>query len=236
MPDWPLVIWLLWIPPPCLTGPLVTWLLWIPPPCLTDPLRRSSVCCGFSECSLKTQLKKGFGHAKVWHQDRNTLATQLADNGCSIMANADLCCFWPIKWWPVFYVTHPFLCVVLSWTSIMQVHMTILYRACNQDWFWGGLGLLKSKLFFKIYLFIIYLFIYLFIYFYFFQIFVSPERSSERDYVITDSVCSMCMYVVCMCMYVVIFAKIDHCIHIHWCIPMGLGHNDPWVESHMWPQ
>ena len=38
-----------------------------------------------------------------------------------------------------------------------------------------------------------------------------------------------------MCMYVVI-CKIDHCIHIHWCIPMGLGHNDPWVESHMWPQ
>ena len=36
-------------------------------------------------------------------------------------------------------------------------------------------------------------------------------------------------------MYVVI-CKIDHCIHIHWCIPMGLGHNDPWVESHMWPQ
>ena len=29
---------------------------------------------------------------------------------------------------------------------------------------------------------------------------------------------------------------IHHCIHIHWCIPMGLGHNDPWVESHMWPQ
>ena len=23
---------------------------------------------------------------------------------------------------------------------------------------------------------------------------------------------------------------------MHWCIPMGLGHNDPWVESHMWPQ
>ena len=42
------------------------------------------------------------------------------------------------------------------------------------------------------------------------------------------------MYVVCS-MYVVI-CKIDHCIHIHWCIPMGLGHNDPWVESHMWPQ
>ena len=33
-------------------------------------------------------------------------------------------------------------------------------------------------------------------------------------------------------MYVVI-CKIDHCIHIHWCIVMGLGHNDPWVESHM---
>ena len=38
-----------------------------------------------------------------------------------------------------------------------------------------------------------------------------------------------------MCMYVVI-CKIDHCIHIHWCIPMGLGHNDLWVESRMWPQ
>ena len=36
-------------------------------------------------------------------------------------------------------------------------------------------------------------------------------------------------------MYVV-FCKIDHCIHIHWCIVMGLGHNDSWVESHMWPQ
>ena len=36
-------------------------------------------------------------------------------------------------------------------------------------------------------------------------------------------------------MYVV-FCKIDHCIHTHWCIPMGLGHNEPWVESHMWPQ
>ena len=42
------------------------------------------------------------------------------------------------------------------------------------------------------------------------------------------------MYVV-RSMYVVIF-KIDHCIHIHSCNPMGLGHNDPWVESHMWPQ
>ena len=46
-------------------------------------------------------------------------------------------------------------------------------------------------------------------------------------------VCSM--YVCSMCMYVV-FCKIDHCIHIHWCIVMGLGHNDPWVESYMWPQ
>ena len=25
-------------------------------------------------------------------------------------------------------------------------------------------------------------------------------------------------------------------LYPHWCIPMGLGHNDPWVESHMWPQ
>ena len=25
-------------------------------------------------------------------------------------------------------------------------------------------------------------------------------------------------------------------IHILWCIFVGLGHNDPWVESHMWPQ
>ena len=52
-------------------------------------------------------------------------------------------------------------------------------------------------------------------------------------------VCSMCMYVVCMYMYVYVcgnFCKIDHCIRIHSCIPMGLGHNDPWVESHMWPQ
>ena len=59
------------------------------------------------------------------------------------------------------------------------------------------------------------------------NIFVSPELSSVRDYVITHSV-RVCMYVV--------ICKIDHCIHIHWCIPMGLWHNDPWVESHMWPQ
>ena len=41
-------------------------------------------------------------------------------------------------------------------------------------------------------------------------IFVSPERSLERDYVITDSVRSMYVYVVCVggCMYVVIFAKL----------------------------
>ena len=43
------------------------------------------------------------------------------------------------------------------------------------------------------------------------------------------------MYVCSVCMYVVI-CQIDHCIHKHWCIVMGLGHNDPWVESHMWPQ
>ena len=47
-------------------------------------------------------------------------------------------------------------------------------------------------------------------------------------------VCSM--YVVCVCTLYVVICKIDHCIHIHWCIVMGLGHNDPWVESHMWPQ
>ena len=47
--------------------------------------------------------------------------------------------------------------------------------------------------------------------------------------------CTLSIPDVCMCMYVV-FCKIDHCIHIHWCIVMGLGHNDPWVESHMWPQ
>ena len=62
---------------------------------------------------------------------------------------------------------------------------------------------------------------------------VLPELSSARDYVITHSVRSM--YVVCVCMYVV-FCQIDHCIHIHWCIVMGLGHNELWVESHMWPQ
>ena len=73
-------------------------------------------------------------------------------------------------------------------------------------------------------------------------IFVSPELSSKRDYVITHCVRSMyvvcSVYVVCsMYVYVcVLFCKIDHCIHIHWCIPMGLGHKDSWVASHMWPQ
>ena len=83
------------------------------------------------------------------------------------------------------------------------------------------------------YFIFIHLFIYLFCFVLFFvspelsSVIVSPELSSVRDYVITHS-----MYV---CMYVV-FWKIDHCIHIHWCIVMGLGHNDPWVDSHMWPQ
>ena len=58
-------------------------------------------------------------------------------------------------------------------------------------------------------------------------LFVSPELSSVRDYVITHSVRSICsMYVCSMCMYVVI-CKIDHCIHIYRCIVMGLGYNDP---------
>ena len=70
-------------------------------------------------------------------------------------------------------------------------------------------------------------------------IFVSPELSSKRDYVITH--CVRSMYVVCtkyvVYMYMcVLFCKIYHCIHIHWCIPVGLGHKDPWVASHMWPQ
>ena len=66
-------------------------------------------------------------------------------------------------------------------------------------------------------------------------VFVSPELSSERDYVITHSERSMYVHsIVCS-----MFCKIDHCIHmycIHWCIPKGLGHNHSWVESHMWPQ
>ena len=65
--------------------------------------------------------------------------------------------------------------------------------------------------------------------------FLSHLNSVQKETkVITHSICIMYrMYVACM--YVVI-CKIDHCIHIHWCFPMELGHNDPWVESHMWPQ
>ena len=61
---------------------------------------------------------------------------------------------------------------------------------------------------------------------------------SRLNVVQKETMWSLILYVVCslcMCMYVVI-CKIDHCIHIHWCIPMGLVLNDPWVESHMWPQ
>ena len=32
------------------------------------------------------------------------------------------------------------------------------------------------------------------------------------------------------------FWKKGHCIHILWCIFIRLGYNNPWVESHMWPQ
>ena len=28
--------------------------------------------------------------------------------------------------------------------------------------------------------------------------------------------------------------KMDHCIHMRRCISMSLGHNDTWVESHMY--
>ena len=38
------------------------------------------------------------------------------------------------------------------------------------------------------------------------SVIVSPELSSVRDYVITHSVCSMCMYVVYVCMWY--FAKL----------------------------
>ena len=53
---------------------------------------------------------------------------------------------------------------------------------------------------------------------------------------------SLILYVVCirvcMCVYVcgILQNWSLYRIHIHWCIVMGLGHNDPWVESHMWPQ
>ena len=61
---------------------------------------------------------------------------------------------------------------------------------------------------------------------------------SRLNVVQKETMWSLILYVVCvcsMCMYVVIFAKLIT-IRIHSCIPMGLGHNDPWVESHMWPQ
>ena len=40
-------------------------------------------------------------------------------------------------------------------------------------------------------------------------IFVSPERSSESDYVITDSVRSMCMYVVIFAKLITVSTYID---------------------------
>ena len=66
-------------------------------------------------------------------------------------------------------------------------------------------------------------------------IFVSPELSSVRDYVITHSVRSMCTRSIYVCSMYVVFCKIDHCIHIHWCIVMGLGHNGPysWKQNNL---
>ena len=32
------------------------------------------------------------------------------------------------------------------------------------------------------------------------------------------------------------FCRKGHYIHILWCIFMWLSYNDPWVESHLWPQ
>ena len=46
---------------------------------------------------------------------------------------------------------------------------------------------------------------------------------------------SVILYIVCMYVVCDILKNWSY-IHIHWCIPMGLGHNDPWVEWHMWPQ
>ena len=64
----------------------------------------------------------------------------------------------------------------------------------------------------------------------------TPSVAHSLPLPLPSGFCSTCQKcAVRMCIYVV-FCKIDHCIHIHWCIPMGLGHNDPWVESHMWPQ
>ena len=67
------------------------------------------------------------------------------------------------------------------------------------------------------------------------RFFVSPELSSVRDYVITHSVRSM---YVCS-MYVYVCGNLQNSSlypHTLMYIVMGLGHNDSWVESHMWPQ
>ena len=47
------------------------------------------------------------------------------------------------------------------------------------------------------------------------------------------------VYSICMYMYVVYmwyFAKFITLSSYMDVFPIGLGHNDPWVESHMWPQ
>ena len=58
-------------------------------------------------------------------------------------------------------------------------------------------------------------------------------RNSKKIATIRDFHQNICVNPTSM---YVVFCKIDHCIYIHWCIVMGLGHNDPWIESHMWPQ
>ena len=55
------------------------------------------------------------------------------------------------------------------------------------------------------------------------RVVVSPKLSSEIGYVITHSVH-------------VVFCKLWLLYPHTKIIPMGLAHNDPWVESHMWPQ
>ena len=54
--------------------------------------------------------------------------------------------------------------------------------------------------------------------------------TGRHVYVITHSVRSMCMYV-CVCMWY--FAKLITVSTYIDVLSMGLGHNDPWVESHM---
>ena len=54
---------------------------------------------------------------------------------------------------------------------------------------------------------------------------VSPELFQK------ETMRSFILYVVCG-----ILQNWSLYPHIYWCIPMGLGFNDPWVESHMWPQ